>query len=194
VISAEDHDVHVSGHPARDELADMYAWLRPKVAVPVHGEIRHLAEHVRLTKSLQVPHALLAPNGSIVRLAPGPATIVDEAPHGRLYLDGAILTRRDDSSTKERRALSQAGHIAVTVILDERGRALVDPVVIAAGVPQEAVESARSAAAAAVNRLERRRLDDDRPIIEEVRRAVRRAVQDIWGKRSVVQVEVARAG
>jgi ribonuclease J len=194
VISAEDHDVHVSGHPARDELADMYAWLRPRVAVPVHGEVRHLSEHVRLAKSLQVPQALLAPNGSIVRLAPGPATIVDEAPHGRLHLDGTILTHGDDSSTKERRALSHAGHIAVTVILDERGRALVDPVVIAAGVPQEAVESGRSAAAEAVRRLERRRLDDDRPIVEEVRRAVRRAVQDAWGKRALVHVEVARAG
>ncbi len=194
VISAEDHDVHVSGHPARDELADMYAWLRPRVAVPVHGEIRHLSEHVRLAKSLQVPQALLAPNGSIVRLAPGPATIVDEAPHGRLHLDGIILTQGDDSSTKERRAISHAGHIAVTVILDERGRALLDPVVIAAGVPQEAVDSARSAAAEAISRLERRRLDDDRPIIEEVRRAVRRAVQDAWGKRALVHVEVARAG
>jgi ribonuclease J len=194
VISAEDHDVHVSGHPARDELADMYGWLRPRVAIPVHGEIRHLAEHVRLAKSLQIPEALLAPNGSIVRLAPGPATIVDEAPHGRLFLDGAIITGRDDTFTKERRALSFAGHVAVTVVLDERGRTLLDPVVVAAGVPSEAVESARDAAADAVDRLGARRLDDDRAVIEEVRRAVRRAVQDAWGKRTVVHVEVARAG
>ncbi|MBI1211540.1 MAG: MBL fold metallo-hydrolase [Alphaproteobacteria bacterium] len=194
VISAEDHDVHVSGHPARDELADMYSWLRPRVAVPVHGERRHLAEHVRLAKSLQIPEALLAPNGSIVRLAPGAATIIDEAPHGRLMLDGTIVTERNDITLKQRRALSFAGHIAVTVVLDERGRVLLDPVVIAAGVPEDAVESAQDAAADAVDRLSGRRMEDDRLVIEEVRRAVRRAVQDTWGKRSVVQVEVARAG
>ena len=193
VISAEDHDVHVSGHPARDELADMYSWLRPQIAVPVHGERRHLSEHVRLAKSLQIPEALLAPNGSIVRLAPGPATIIDEAPHGRLMLDGGIVTERNDPTLKERRSISFAGHIAVTVVLDERGRVLLDPVVIAAGVPASAIESARDAATDAVDRLSGRRLEDDRVVIEEVRRAVRRAVQDTWGKRSMVQVEVARA-
>jgi ribonuclease J len=194
VISAEDHDVHVSGHPARDELADMYAWLRPRVAVPVHGEIRHLTEHVRLAKSLQVPQALLAPNGSVVRLAPGPATIIDEAPHGRLMLDGSIITGRDDTTLKERRSLSFVGHIAVTIVLDERGRILVDPVVISAGIPAAAVESAQDAATDAVDRLSGRRLDDDKLVIDEVRRAVRRAVQDTWGKKPVVHVEVARAG
>jgi ribonuclease J len=194
VISAEDHDVHVSGHPARDELADMYSWLRPRIAVPVHGERRHLSEHVRLAKSLQIPEALLAPNGSIVRLAPGPATIIDEAPHGRLMLDGSIVTERNDTTLKERRSLSFAGHIAVTIVLDERSRVLLDPIVIAAGVPAHAVESAKDAATDAVDRLSGRRLEDDRVVIEEVRRAVRRAVQDTWGKRSMVQVEVARSG
>jgi ribonuclease J len=76
VISAEDHDVHVSGHPAREELADMYGWLRPQIAVPVHGEERHLMEHVRLAKSLQVPEAIHAPNGSIVRLLVPPRSLM----------------------------------------------------------------------------------------------------------------------
>ena len=134
------------------------------------------------------------PNGSIVRLAPGPATVIDEAPHGRLLLDGSIITGRDDTTLKERRSLSFAGHIAVTVVLDARGRILVDPVVIAAGVPTDAVESARDAATDAVDRLSGRRLEDDKLVIEEVRRAVRRAVQDTWGKKSLVRVEVARSG
>lgn len=193
VISAEDHDVHVSGHPARDELADMYAWLRPQVAVPVHGEERHLMEHVRLAKSLQIPEALHAPNGSVVRLAPGPATIIDEAPHGRLHLDGSVLTHGDDGAMKERRSLSFAGSVAVTVILDARSRPAADPVVICAGLPEEVVEAAKSAATDAQDRLGRK-FDDDKHVAEEIRRAVRREVQDVWGKKPLVRVEVARIG
>jgi ribonuclease J len=191
VISAEDHDVHVSGHPARDELADMYSWLRPQIAVPVHGEERHLMEHVRLAKSLQIPQALHTPNGSIVRLAPGTATIIDEAPHGRLHLDGSVLTHGDDGAMKERRSLAYAGYVAVTIILDARDRPAADPVVICAGLPEGIVEAARQAAGDAQDRLGRR-FDDDKRTIEEIRRTVRREVQDAWGKKPVVKVEIAR--
>jgi len=193
VISAEDHDVHVSGHPARDELADMYSWLRPQIAVPVHGEERHLMEHVRLAKSLQIPEALHAPNGSMVRLAPGPATIFDEAPHGRLHLDGSILTQGDDVAMKERRALSFAGYVAVTVVLDARDRPMADPVVICAGIPEDVVDAARQAAVDAQDRIGRR-FDDEKRAIEEMRRTVRREIQDVWGKKPVVKVEIARTG
>jgi ribonuclease J len=193
VISAEDHDVHVSGHPARDELADMYSWLRPQVAVPVHGEERHLMEHVRLAKSLQIPEAIHAPNGSVVRLAPGPATIIDEAPHGRLHLDGSVLTGRDDSAMKERRSLSFAGSVAVTIILDARGRPAADPVVICLGLPESVVEVARQAAPDAQDRFGRK-FDDDKRTAEEIRRAVRREIQDVWGKKSLVRVEIAHTG
>jgi ribonuclease J len=193
VISAEDHDVHVSGHPARDELADMYSWLRPQVAVPVHGEERHLMEHVRLAKSLQIPQAIHAPNGSVVRLAPGPATIIDEAPHGRLHLDGSVLTGRDDSAMKERRSLSFAGSVAVTIILDARGRPAADPVVICLGLPESVVEAARQAATDAQDRFGRK-FDDDKRTAEEIRRAVRREIQDVWGKKSLVRVEIAHTG
>ena len=191
LISAEDEAVHVSGHPARDELADMYSWLRPRVAVPVHGEERHLMEHVRLAKSLQIPEAIHAPNGSIVRLAPGPATIVDEAPHGRLHLDGSVLVSGDEGAVKERRALAYAGYVAVTVVLDQRQRPASDPVVICAGLPQEAVEAAKQAAQDTQDRLGRR-FEDGARAAEEMRRAVRREVQDVWGKKPVVKVEIAR--
>jgi ribonuclease J len=193
VISAEDHDVHVSGHPARDELADMYGWLRPRIAVPVHGEERHLMEHVRFAKSLQVPTALHAPNGSMVRLAPGEPTIYDEAPHGRLYLDGTVIASRDESAVKERRSIAFAGHIAVTIVLDQRDRPATDPVVICAGIPPDIVDAARKVASDAQDRLGRR-FDDDKRTAEEIRRAVRREVQDAWGKKPIVKVEITRVG
>ena len=193
IISAEDHDVHVSGHPARDELTDMYSWLRPQIAVPVHGENRHLMEHVRLAKSLQVPEAIHAPNGSVVRLAPGPATIIDEAPHGRLHLDGSILTRENDAALKERRGLAYAGVVAISVVLDGRGRSVSEPIVICVGLPEDVVETAEEAASAAQERFSKR-TDDDGRMAEEIRRVVRRQIQDVWGKKPIVKVEVVRAG
>ena len=82
VLTEQDHFVHVSGHPARDELAEMYRWVRPQISVPVHGELRHMAEHARLAKSLQVPEAVVIENGQMLRLAPGKAEIIDEVPVG----------------------------------------------------------------------------------------------------------------
>src|SRR5690606_38846503 len=105
IVTEKDHFVHVSGHPCRDELARTYQWVRPEVAVPVHGEARHLAEHAALARELQVPEQIVIRNGLMVRLAPGPAEIVDEAPAGRLYLDGEVLTASDEGAVQERRRL-----------------------------------------------------------------------------------------
>ena len=150
-------------------------------------------EHVRLAKSLQIPEAIHAPNGSMVRLAPGPATIFDEAPHGRLHLDGNVLTEGDGNAVKERRGLAFAGFVAVTLMLDGRGRSVNDPVVICAGLPESVEEAAVQAANDAQDKVSRR-TDDDGKICEEMRRVVRRAVQDAWGKKPVVKVELVRMG
>ncbi|MEQ1753116.1 MAG: ribonuclease J [Micropepsaceae bacterium] len=190
VISAEDHEVHVSGHPAREELADMYSWLRPQIAVPVHGEERHLMEHVRLAKSLQVPEAIHAPNGSIVRLAPGPATIIDEAPHGRLHLDGSILVTGNDIAVRERRSVAFAGFVGVSVVLDGRNKPQSEPGVFCVGLPANVAERAKEAAIAAQDKV--RRSDDDNKTAEEIRRLVRREIQDFWGKKPIVKVEIIR--
>src|SRR5208282_5893896 len=118
VLTERDHFVHVSGHPARDELAQMYRWVRPRIAVPVHGELRHMTEHARLARSLQVPEAVVIENGQMLRLAPGRAEIVDETPAGRVHLDGKVLVEEGLGHARERRALSFAGVIAVTIVLD----------------------------------------------------------------------------
>jgi ribonuclease J len=196
VITADDHPIHTSGHPARDELTQMYEWVRPRIAIPVHGEARHMAEHVRLAKSLQVPEVLLTPNGSIVRLAPGPAAIIDEAPSGRMYVDGSKLSTVDDSEVKARLALSYAGIVVVTIVLDNKGRMLTDPIVICDGVPDEVAEVAEDAAIdAAETALQTRKKDlDDDALADIVKKAVRRAVQSEWNKRPVTRVEVVRAG
>jgi len=189
VLSAEDHFVHVSGHPARAELARMYRWVRPAIAVPVHGELRHMHAHARLAKSLQVPQVVVVENGHMLRLAPGRAQVIDETPAGRIHLDGQVLVAEGLGLARARRALSYAGMIAVTLVLDEKGRLAGDPGVILEGIPEPVHEAVRAAVEAAVRRHNPKK-DDEESLRETVRRAARGAAEDAWGKKPVTRVEV----
>jgi ribonuclease J len=183
VLTERDHFVHVSGHPARDELAQMYAWVKPKIAIPVHGELRHMTEHARLARELQVPNAIVALNGQMVRLAPGTPAIVDEAPAGRLHLDGDMLVHEEDGFARSRRALSYAGFIGITLVLDRKGRMAADPVLHVEGIPDAVIEPVHEAISNALNGHRGEELK------EHVRIAARRAARDAWGKKPVVRVE-----
>ena len=184
VLTERDHFVHVSGHPARDELAEMYRWVRPKIAVPVHGEMRHMTEHARFALELQVPQAVVIENGKMLRLAPGRAEIIDEAPSGRIHLDGRLMVHEEDGLARSRRALGFAGFIGVTLVVNHKGRMAADPVLHMEGVPDEVVEPVTEA----INRAVASRRSDD--LKEDVRRAARRAANEVWGKKPVVRVEI----
>ncbi len=192
IISDKDHFVHVSGHPCRDELAQMYRWVRPRIAIPVHGEMRHMREHARLARDIQVPEVLEMVNGQVARLAPGKASIIDEAPAGRLFLDGAVLTREGEAAVKARRGLSFAGMIAVTLILDQKNRFVADPVVVCEGIPEEVVNAIYEAADDFVGRADLKRLRDDDDLAEAARRAIRQAARGVWNKKPITRVEVVR--
>ena len=192
VLSADDHFVHVSGHPCRDELAQMYRWTRPQIAIPVHGEPRHLAEHARLARSLQVPQAIVPENGQLIRLAPGRAGVIDEVPSGRVHMDGRVLIEEGMGLARHRRALSFAGMIAITVVLDGKGRLAADPVVIADGIPDPVQDAVRNALAEPIRRHNPRRDGDGHDLKESLRRAARRAAEDAWGKKPVTKVEVVQ--
>lgn len=191
VLTERDHFVHVSGHPAREELAQMYRWVRPRIAVPVHGEIRHMTEHARLARSLQVPEAVVIANGQMLRLAPGRAEIIDETPSGRLYLDGRVLVDESHDHMRERRAMSFAGVISVTLALDERGRVAGEPAMLLEGVP-DVVHAPVSAAVDEAVRRHNPKKQSEEQFLEAVRRAARRAAQDAWGKKPVTRVQAIR--
>jgi ribonuclease J len=187
VLTEQDHFVHVSGHPAREELAEMYRWTRPRIAVPVHGELRHMAEHARLAKSLQVPEALVPANGQLYRLAPGPAELIDEVPSGRIHLDGAVLVAEGEGLTKSRRAMAYAGLIAITLVLDGKGRVIADPAILIEGIPAPVHEAIRLAVE---ELLRRHKKGDPDALAENVRRAARGAARDAWGKKPVTRVTI----
>ena len=187
--------VHVSGHPARDELARMYALTRPRISVPVHGELRHLSEHARLAGSCQVPSALVAENGSLVRLAPGPAGIVDHVPSGRLIADGDRLIAWDSSVVRGRIRALYHGSAVVTVVLNG-GAAVEQTQLTTIGILEdgddEMMRVLRETIADAVAESSSRAGCDDEMIREAVRVAVRRAFFGALGKRPVTSVHLVR--
>jgi ribonuclease J len=187
LLTAEDHFVHVSGHPCRDELAQMYRWIRPKVAVPVHGEIRHQVAHAALAKQMQVPQALVPQNGHLFRLAPGRPQLIDEVPSGRVHLDGRVLVAEGEGLSRSRRAMAHAGLLVVSLVLDGKGRVAAPPTVLAEGMP-EPVGEAVERAVEELTRASRRNDPDE--LAEAVRRAARRAAHDAWGKKPVTRVLV----
>ena len=189
LLTSEEYFVHVSGHPCRDELAQMYRWIRPQIAIPVHGELRHMTEHARLAKSLQVPQALVPENGQLFRLAPGRAEMIDEVPSGRIHLDGRILVEEGAGYAKKRRALSYAGIIAITLVLDGKGRLATEPCIIFDGIPEPVHEAVREATDTAIRAYNPKRVDEA-DLKEKVRRAARRAAEDAWGKKPVTRVEI----
>lgn len=198
VITEKDHFVHVSGHPCRDELSAMYQWIKPHISVPVHGEARHLLEHAAYAKELQVPEALVIENGDLVRLAPGDPGIIDEAPSGRIVLDGEVQVPSWDAGIQERRRLSFGGAVFVSLVLDEKGKVRGDPEVRLIGLPERDnyeirfEERAYDAIDEALDRLPLRKRRDVNQVAEYVRRAVRSAIRREWGKKSAVEVIVTQ--
>ena len=136
VISEETDFVHVSGHPNRDDLKDMYEWIQPNSIIPVHGEQRHMLEHISFAKKLNVPHPIKVENGDIVRIFPGDSPeVFDKAPYGKIFLDGNIGVEEESKSIKERRNVSQNGHLNITVIITTQGNIHNMPIVNFMGIP-----------------------------------------------------------
>ncbi|MGI9382163.1 MAG: ribonuclease J [Methyloligellaceae bacterium] len=197
IFSDADALVHVSGHPRRGELEQMYEWIKPASVVPMHGEARHLREHASFARARGVPHVAASRNGVMIRLAPDAADIIDDVPSGRLYKDGRLLVSADGSTVRERRKLSFVGLVAVSVVLDARGDVAADPQVALRGLPDTDMHGAAlrdialDAVAGALAGIPRPRRRDRETVGEAVRRAVRGAIYQAWGKRPICSVMVS---
>lgn len=197
VIDERVPDIHVSGHPQRDELRALYSWLRPRIVVPVHGESRHLQSHAELAMETGAEAAPVISNGDVLRLAPGAVEVVGEVPTGRLAVDGAQLVPPAHASIRARRRLMQNGAIFVTIVADHSGGLHEEPAITGRGILDEegdepALEAAAQAVAAAFRGLNKRRRLDDDAVEEAVRLAVRRSVTHSHGKRPLIDVHLLR--
>jgi len=205
MITDRQADIHVSGHPGRPELAEMYRWIRPQILVPVHGEMRHMTEQARFGTEQGIPSVVVQKNGDMVRLAPGKPGVISRERAGRLVLDGDVILPADGMTMAERRKLAVNGQVSVAVALDGRGGLIGDPVVRALGLPveddldafiAETIEDVREA----INkpgkakpkgrggRSEGRSSGGGNDVQEAIRLAVRRAATRWTGKKPVVTV------
>ena len=200
LYTERDHPgIHVSGHPCRDELAEMYRWARPTIAVPTHGERRHLLEHVAFARDLQVPQQVAPRNGDMVRLAPGRADIIDEVPAARLYVDAGVVTPEHGEALRERRHAAFNGVLAAAVVLDARGKIASGPQLRAIGLPSdedypldEVLDDLAEEAEKALGRLSNAERGEDEAVETALSRALKKASQRIWGRRPVVETTVLR--
>jgi len=195
IITDSDAFVHVSGHPARDELIRMYQLVRPQIAVPVHGEARHLLAHAKLAEECQVPQALMIENGDVVRLAPGGAEVVDDVPTGRLGVEGQRLLPIGEGALRSRQRMVFNGAAVATVVLDRAGEMLAAPRISAPGLVEEGdplVEDLTDAIEEAVRGLKAHERRIDTAVHDAARIAVRRVLRGAFGKKPVTDVHVVR--
>jgi ribonuclease J len=186
--------VHVSGHPRRGEMVRMYEWTRPQTAIPVHGEDLHLAEHAEFARAQGVKNVVKARNGTMVRLWPGRAEIIDHVPAGRLYRDGDIVVGAGDSGIPERRKLSQAGIVSVAIAIDDRGEVVGRPAIEQMGLPdvnragEPIADIIDDAVLEVLKSLPRARRRDPDALEQAIARAVRGTARAHWGKKPACHV------
>ncbi len=197
VITDRDHPIHVSGHPARDELSQMYQWVRPRVAIPVHGEARHLAAHAELARACQVPQAIVAENGDLIALGPEGGEILEQVPTGRLVLDGKRLIPARSAVLKGRQRMIHNGTAAVSLVVDGKGSALADPQISVQGLidPEteaDVIDGVMEALVEELRRLPPGARAVDTRLSEAARVAVRRAFFRAIGKKPITQVHLIR--
>ena len=193
ILTDADALVHVTGHPRREELKEMYAWLKPAVAVPMHGEARHLREHAWLAKAAGVLDVHPLRNGQMIRLAPDPVAIIDEAPVGRLYRDGRLIVS-GEGSVRERRRLAFAGIVAIGMAMSRRGELLSDPSIAMEGIPAETADGVPmtevvfDAIDGTLRSIPAGKRRDIELVRDAVRRSVRAAIEQVWGKKPIAKV------
>ena len=198
VISEENEFVHVSGHPNQEDLKDMYNWVKPKAIIPVHGEHRHMMEHINFAKEMQVPYPVQIENGDIVQIYPGNEPhVVDKAPVGRMYVDGNISISEDSQSIKERKNLANNGYLEVTIIINNKGKVIKKPIFSFKGLPIESQnddfifdledEVKKTSRTFSLNNTKQENI-----LIEELKKNCRKLVKEKTGKKPYTNINLVR--
>jgi len=196
IVTEKDRDIHVSGHPCRGELSQMYEWVKPKIAIPVHGERRHLIEHAGLARSLGIKKALAPHNGEIIKLAPGGPEIIDIVPWGRLHQDGNVIVSDRDDGLRLRKKMAYAGHVSVSIVVNNQGKIVGGPEPRISGFPEgpsgkyldDLLDDVADAAERAFRTLGKRARTNEDEIEDKIRSVVKKKIKSATGKRCIVEI------
>jgi ribonuclease J len=198
VVSEENEFVHVSGHPNREDLRDMYNWVKPKSVIPVHGEHRHMVEHINFAKEMQVPYPVGVENGDIVQLYPGEKPkVVDKAPVGRMYVDGNISVDEESQSIKDRKNLSLNGFLQITIIVNDIGSIVKKPIISFKGIPSDGENSnfifeLEDKIRDICKTFSFKNSNQEQNLIEALKTNCRKTVKEKTGKRPYTNVDLVR--
>ena len=197
VLSEENSMIHVSGHPAREDLKKMYGWVKPKIAIPVHGEQRHMAEHINFAKEMGVKYPVKINNGEIVRLSPGEPQVVDKVTWGRIYLDGKVLITNDSQILKERRNMAANGYMEITILI-KNGQIKNNPIITLKGIPlleEDAAEIEYDLEDIVMDTCKTFNLNNskqERNIIDTLKGNCRKLISEKSGKKPLVNINLIR--
>ena len=197
LITEETDFVHVSGHPNREDLKDMYNWVKPDSIIPVHGEHRHMNEHIKFAKEMQIPHALRIEDGDIVRIFPSEnPEIVDKAPSGRMYLDGNVPVGENSQSIKERKNLSLNGYLEITLILNNSGK-LSKPIISYRGIPENSFDEKiifemEDEIFNTCRSFSMKNKNQEKNLIESIKQNCRKIIKNKTGKKPFTNINIAR--
>ena len=198
VLSEENSMIHVSGHPAREDLKKMYSWVKPKILIPVHGEQRHMAEHISFAKEMGVKFPVKVSNGEILRLAPGEPKVVDKVTWGRVYLDGKVLIDNDSPVLKERRNMAANGYMEITVLISKNGQIKNNPIVTLKGIPlieEDASEIEYDLEDVVMDTCKAFNLNNskqEKNLIDTLKGNCRKLINDKSGKKPLVNINLVR--
>ena len=198
VVSEENEFVHVSGHPNQEDLKDMYNWVKPKSIIPVHGEHRHMMEHINFAKEMQIPYPVQIENGDIVQIHPGEKPhVVDKAPVGRMYVDGNVSISEDSQTMKERKNLANNGYLEVMIIVNNKGKVVKKPIISFKGLPIESQNDdfifdledkiKKTSRTFSLNNTKQENI-----LIEKLKKNCRKLVKEKTGKRPYTNINLVR--
>lgn len=196
IVTEKDRPIHVSGHPCRGELTQMYEWAKPEIAIPVHGERRHLLEHAKLAKSLGIEKTLAPHNGEMIRLAPDGPEIVDIVPSGRLHQDGKDIVSASDEGLRLRRKMAYAGHVSISLVYNQKGKIISGPEPRISGFPEGSdgrlmdmlLDDVADMAEITFKSLSKSTKNSEDQVEERIRSKVRKLIRNETGKRAIVDV------
>jgi len=197
VITEETEFVHVSGHPNREDLKDMYKWIKPKSIIPVHGEHRHMKEQINFAYEMKIPYPVEVENGDIVKIFPGDKPhVYDKAPSGRLCVDGEISIEEDSTFIKERRNIANNGYVDLTLIISNKGTLYSKPIVNVKGLPifekEEFIDGLEEEILKLTKTFSLKNTKQNQNLIDGLKKTCRKYAKEKTGKKPITNINVIR--
>ena len=194
IIDHNNSKIHVSGHPSRKELKQMYEWINPRVLIPVHGEYQHLIEHKRFAEENGIPKSLIVENGDIVIMDKNLETHISKRVHsGKNVLKGNRVFSIEDKAISLLKFTNKEGEIFINLILNTENKMLSEPVIFCPTIfyDEEKINEIRNLISDNFSEISTSSYDDS-ILSEQIKSKVRNFIKKKIGLKPLIYVEIVR--